>query len=50
LLPERRWKIHKFGGSSVADAACFRRVGEIIASQRDERLGVVVSAMRGVTD
>ena len=34
----------------MADAACFRRVGDIIASQPDERLGVVVSAMRGVTD
>jgi aspartokinase/homoserine dehydrogenase 1 len=50
LLSERRWKIHKFGGSSVADADCFRRVGDIIASLPDERLGVVVSAMRGVTD
>jgi aspartokinase/homoserine dehydrogenase 1 len=50
LLSERRWKIHKFGGSSVADATCFRRVGDIVASQRDERLGIVVSAMRGVTD
>lgn len=50
MLSERRWKIHKFGGSSVADTACFRRVGDIIASQPGERLGVVVSAMRGVTD
>jgi aspartokinase/homoserine dehydrogenase 1 len=49
-LSERHWKIHKFGGSSLADAACFRRVADIISDQPDERLGVVVSAMRGVTD
>jgi aspartokinase/homoserine dehydrogenase 1 len=50
LASERHWKIHKFGGSSLADAACFRRVGDIIESQPERRLGVVVSAMRGVTD
>ena len=44
------WKIHKFGGSSLADASCFVRVGKIIAGMPDENIGVVVSAMNGMTD
>ncbi len=44
------WVVHKFGGSSVADADCFRRVATILESLRDERLGIVLSACRGVTD
>lgn len=44
------WVVHKFGGSSVADAACFARVAAIIESQPGKRLGVVLSACRGVTD
>lgn len=50
FVSQRHWKIHKFGGSSLADAACFRRVGDIIEAQPDPVLGIVVSAMRGVTD
>src|SRR5258705_1145822 len=45
-----RWGIHKFGGSSVADAACMQRVADIIDSEKGSRLGVVLSACRGVTD
>ncbi len=45
-----RWKIHKFGGSSLADAACFRRVAGILLAFDDSRTGVVVSAMGGMTD
>ncbi|MFC4821921.1 bifunctional aspartate kinase/homoserine dehydrogenase I [Dokdonella ginsengisoli] len=41
---------HKFGGSSLADAACFRRVGAILRAQPGARQLVVVSAMRGTTD
>ena len=44
------WKIHKFGGSSLFDADCFRRVAKIIAADETPRLGVVVSAMGGMTD
>ncbi|HNR21699.1 MAG TPA: bifunctional aspartate kinase/homoserine dehydrogenase I [Steroidobacteraceae bacterium] len=44
------WRVHKFGGSSVADAACFERVAKIIEASPDERLGIVLSACRGVTD
>jgi len=41
---------HKFGGSSLVDAACFRRVAAIVRAQGDTRTLVVVSAMRGTTD
>src|SRR5215475_2281618 len=44
------WVVHKFGGSSVADADCFRRVAAILDSTPGPRLGVVLSACRGVTD
>ena len=44
------WVVHKFGGSSVADADCFRRVADIIESQPSPKLGVVLSACKGVTD
>jgi aspartokinase/homoserine dehydrogenase 1 len=44
------WKVHKFGGSSVADAACMARVARIIEADASPCLAVVVSAARGVTD
>ena len=44
------WVVHKFGGSSVADAACFRRVADILDGQPAARMGVVLSACKGVTD
>src|SRR6187431_3353832 len=44
------WVVHKFGGSSVADANCFRKVADILESQPSARLGVVLSACKGVTD
>ena len=43
-------KVHKFGGSSLADAACFRRVADILKARAGDRLVVVVSAMGGMTD
>ena len=49
-MPENHWKIHKFGGSSLADAECFRRVAGIVLEFTGERLGIVVSAMGGMTD
>jgi aspartokinase/homoserine dehydrogenase 1 len=48
--PQSSWIVHKFGGSSVADADCFRRVAEIVESQPGSRVAVVLSACRGVTD
>jgi aspartokinase/homoserine dehydrogenase 1 len=44
------WVVHKFGGSSVADADCFKRVANILETLPPGRLGVVLSACRGVTD
>src|SRR5271169_4199128 len=44
------WIVHKFGGSSVADAGCFRRVADIIEASPNRREAVVLSACRGVTD
>jgi bifunctional aspartokinase / homoserine dehydrogenase 1 len=44
------WVVHKFGGSSVADADCFRKVATILESAPAGRLAVVLSACRGVTD
>jgi aspartokinase/homoserine dehydrogenase 1 len=45
-----QWIVHKFGGSSVADASCFRRVADIIEISSNPREAVVLSACRGVTD
>jgi aspartokinase/homoserine dehydrogenase 1 len=45
-----RWVVHKFGGSSVADADCFARVATLLEAQAPGRLAVVLSACRGVTD
>jgi aspartokinase/homoserine dehydrogenase 1 len=47
----RTLRILKFGGTSVGDAACIRRVAEIVrAAACDSDLVVVVSAMGGVTN
>jgi len=44
------WVVHKFGGSSVADADCFRRVADIVIAQPAGPQGIVLSACRGITD
>jgi len=44
------WQVHKFGGSSLADAECFRRVADILLCDAAERQAAVVSAMGGMTD
>jgi len=45
-----KWIVQKFGGSSVADAACFRRVADIVEASSNPREAIVLSACRGVTD
>jgi aspartokinase/homoserine dehydrogenase 1 len=45
-----KWVVHKFGGSSVADADCFRRVADIVEASANPCEAVVLSACRGVTD
>jgi len=44
------WRVHKFGGSSVADAACMERVARILEDDPARRVAAVLSACRGVTD
>lgn len=45
------WTVDKFGGTSLADAACFRRVAAIVtAASTEAPKAVVVSAMGGMTD
>ena len=44
------WTVHKFGGTSLANAECFRRVADIVLSQPAGNCAVVVSAVGGVTD
>jgi bifunctional aspartokinase / homoserine dehydrogenase 1 len=41
---------HKFGGSSLADAARFRAVAELLRARPEPEQVVVVSAIQGVTD
>jgi aspartokinase/homoserine dehydrogenase 1 len=41
---------HKFGGSSLADAACIRHVAALLQARSEATQVVVVSAMQGVTD
>ncbi len=46
-----KWVVHKFGGTSVADAERYRAAAEIVLPHApDERVAVVVSAMSGVTN
>ncbi len=44
------WRVHKFGGSSVADADCMMRVARILEEEDASRVAVVISACGGVTD
>ena len=46
----KRWIVQKFGGTSLADAAAYRRVAEILIQGEVRPQAVVVSAMSGVTD
>ena len=47
----RKWIVHKFGGTSVADAERYRAAAAIVLPHAsDERVGIVVSAMSGVTN
>ena len=46
-----KWIVHKFGGTSVADADRYRAAAAIVLRHApDERVAVVVSAMSGVTN
>jgi bifunctional aspartokinase / homoserine dehydrogenase 1 len=49
-VSNRNWVVHKFGGTSVANADCFRRVARLMHDQPEPKQGVVVSAMGGMTN
>lgn len=42
--------VHKFGGTSLANAERYRAVADIVRTRPEPRRAVVVSAMAGVTD
>ena len=46
----RRTIVHKFGGTSVADAERYRHVAELLVARDEDEQITVVSAMKGVTD
>jgi aspartokinase/homoserine dehydrogenase 1 len=52
MMTMEKWIVHKFGGTSVADAGRYMAVAELLLARRaeGERAAVVVSAMSGVTD
>jgi aspartokinase/homoserine dehydrogenase 1 len=47
--PSRDWTVHKFGGTSLANASRIRHVADLVQSQPTPT-AVIVSAMGGVTD
>ena len=42
--------VHKFGGTSVADAERYRHVARLLLARDEGQQVTVVSAMKGVTD
>lgn len=47
---ESKWTVHKFGGTSVANAERYKNVSKILEVEPKTNKGVVVSAMSGVTN
>ena len=45
-----RTVVHKFGGTSVADAERYRHVAGLLLARDEQEQVTVVSAMKGVTD
>jgi len=48
--PSHKVVAHKFGGTSVADAARYRHVADLLLARDEDEQVTVVSAMKGVTD
>lgn len=48
--PKPRTVVHKFGGTSVADADRYRHVAQLLLARDEDVQVTVVSAMKGVTD
>lgn len=49
-MNQDQWIVHKFGGTSVGSVKAIRQVLDILLQSKDAKIGVVVSAMSGVTD
>ncbi len=49
-MTKQPWIVHKFGGTSLADAGCFQRVAAILQGRGGAPQAAVVSAVGGVTD
>ncbi len=49
-MKNKKWNVHKFGGTSLADAEKISNAVKIIIEDPSERIGIVVSAMGGVTN
>lgn len=50
-MTQRSWSVHKFGGTSVANAERYRNVAKILtSSDSPNRKAVIVSAMAGITN
>lgn len=49
-VKKQGWSVHKFGGTSLADAKRFEAVSKIVDESGEPRKAVVVSAMAGITD
>jgi aspartokinase/homoserine dehydrogenase 1 len=47
---QSKWTVHKFGGTSVANADRYKNVSKILETEPKTNKGVVVSAMSGVTN
>ena len=50
LAAPARTVVHKFGGTSVADAERYRHVAQLLLARDEATQVTVVSAMKGVTD
>jgi aspartokinase/homoserine dehydrogenase 1 len=44
------WTVHKFGGTSLADAGRYTRAADLVRASGDGPVAVVVSAPAGITD
>lgn len=45
-----KWVVHKFGGTSVANADRYKHVAKLMTDGKPKQVGIVVSAMSKVTD
>lgn len=39
----RKWEVHKLGGTSVGDAGCYLRVPQVVGLDKENKDGMCVS-------